>query len=43
MRIDCLQIAKLHAHGIEENPLTLLFYYLKNRQQTVYLNNAHSM
>ncbi len=41
---DCiphdLLIAKLHAYGMDENVLTLIYSYLKRQKQSVRINNT---
>ncbi len=43
---DCilhdLIIAKLHAYGLDENALVLIYSYLKKRSQSVRINNVYS-
>ena len=43
---DCipqdLQIAKLHAYGLDFDTVTFLYNYLKHRKQTVKINNTSS-
>ena len=43
---DCiphdLLIAKLNAHGIDENALVLIYSYLKRREKSVRINNTYS-
>ena len=38
--LDNIQIPKSHAYGIEKNSLNELFFSLKNRKQSVWLNNT---
>ena len=44
--LDCiphdLLIAKVAAYGYDLNALALIFTYLKNRKQSVRINNTHS-
>ena len=37
-----LLIAKLHAYGLDENALVLIYSYLKKRKQSVRINNTYS-
>ena len=37
-----LIIAKLHAYGFDENALVLVYSYLKQRKQSVRINNVYS-
>ena len=37
-----LLIAKLHAYGLDENALVLIYSYMKKRKQSVRINNAYS-
>ena len=43
---DCIPhdliIAKLHAYGLDENALVLVYSYLKKRSQSVRINNIYS-
>ena len=43
---DCIPhdliIAKLHAHGFDENSLVLVYSYLKKRKQSVRINSVYS-
>ena len=43
---DCiphdLLIAKLHAYGLDENALVLIYSYMKRRKQSVRINNTYS-
>ena len=43
---DCiphdLLIAKLHAFGFDENALVLIYSFLKQRKQSVRINNTYS-
>ena len=43
---DCiphdLLVAKLHAYGLDENALVLIYSYLKRRKQAARINNTYS-
>ena len=44
---DCIPhdliIAKLHAYGLDENALVLVYSYLKKRSQSLRINNVYSL
>ena len=43
---DCIPhdliITKLHAYGFDENSLVLIYSYLKERKQSLRINNTYS-
>ena len=43
---DCISndllIAKLHAYGLDENALVLIYSYLKRQKQSMRINNTYS-